>query len=299
MQEIAENVFVENGYYGGNVGAVITDAGLVCIDTPPLPSEARRWRSALAHLSTRPIAYVLNTSHLPHRILGNRWINAPSVAYTSSPALIKAHAEYFRPHFILPEDNPSLPELSSMRPTAPQLTFSEHLQLHLGGPAIEIIHTGGPTSTASIVFLPSQGIAFMGDTLVAYGHPFMIDADFEIWVDLLHDVAKKSSPYRLLIPGQGAPSDKPTEATQHTSSYIRGLRTSLRRMARYEKPVDDVLAYVHKVLEQYAVSPDTRGLVSHRLTTALPAIYKAMLGNPAPDDTATALDGIASSEEDR
>jgi hypothetical protein len=34
MEEIAEGVFVETKYEGVNVGAIVTELGVVCVDAP-------------------------------------------------------------------------------------------------------------------------------------------------------------------------------------------------------------------------------------------------------------------------
>ena len=57
MDKLTPQVFVEPGYRGCTVGAIVTPLGIVCVDTPLLPADARRWRARLAELSNPPIGY--------------------------------------------------------------------------------------------------------------------------------------------------------------------------------------------------------------------------------------------------
>ena len=42
MQKLAKDIYVESGFAGVTVGAVVTSEGIVCIDAPTHPADARR-----------------------------------------------------------------------------------------------------------------------------------------------------------------------------------------------------------------------------------------------------------------
>lgn len=44
MQKITDSLYVETGYEGCNVGFVVTEDGIVMIDTPMSPRDAVDWR---------------------------------------------------------------------------------------------------------------------------------------------------------------------------------------------------------------------------------------------------------------
>jgi hypothetical protein len=41
IQEIGASIFVETELHGANVGFIVTDEGVILIDTPLLPDDAR------------------------------------------------------------------------------------------------------------------------------------------------------------------------------------------------------------------------------------------------------------------
>ena len=64
MQEIAPGVFVETGYRNANVGCIITEDGVILVDTPMVPAQAQAWRKHVAEASSNArILYVINTVH--------------------------------------------------------------------------------------------------------------------------------------------------------------------------------------------------------------------------------------------
>ena len=73
MQKITNNVYVENDYRGCNTSFVVTKHGVVVIDTPMVPSEAKKFRDEASKHG--PIRYVINTEpHLDH-VSGNCYFN--------------------------------------------------------------------------------------------------------------------------------------------------------------------------------------------------------------------------------
>jgi hypothetical protein len=43
MQQITNNIYVETGFKGCNTSFVVTSEGVVIIDTPMVPEEAKKW----------------------------------------------------------------------------------------------------------------------------------------------------------------------------------------------------------------------------------------------------------------
>ena len=46
MQKLAKDIYVESNFPGVTVGAILTSDGIICIDTPTHPADARRWAGA-------------------------------------------------------------------------------------------------------------------------------------------------------------------------------------------------------------------------------------------------------------
>ena len=82
MQKVTENVFIGENIRGCNVNVVVTSAGLVLIDTPMVPDEAKAFRKELEKLGG--IKYVITNE--PHRdhVAGGCWLGLMCILYCGS-----------------------------------------------------------------------------------------------------------------------------------------------------------------------------------------------------------------------
>ena len=71
LEQVTPNVFTTTKLRGCNPSFVVTSDGVVCIDTPQLPTKAVAMRAAAeAHGSIR---YLINTENHVDHIFGNYW----------------------------------------------------------------------------------------------------------------------------------------------------------------------------------------------------------------------------------
>ena len=71
MDQVAPGVYVHE-YQSGNVGFVQTGAGIVCIDSPMLPSDIRDWQAKIASVTQEPIVLLIQTDYDQARVVGTR-----------------------------------------------------------------------------------------------------------------------------------------------------------------------------------------------------------------------------------
>ena len=69
MQQVAPQVYL-HAYPSGNVGFVQTGEGVVCIDSPMLPSDIRDWRTRIAAVTQEPIVLLIQTDYDQARVVG-------------------------------------------------------------------------------------------------------------------------------------------------------------------------------------------------------------------------------------
>ncbi|MCX7670918.1 MAG: hypothetical protein N2439_12700, partial [Anaerolineae bacterium] len=62
MKEISPGIFIETDHRGANYAGIITDVGVIVIDTPMVPDQARAFRDELRRRAgDKPFLYVINT----------------------------------------------------------------------------------------------------------------------------------------------------------------------------------------------------------------------------------------------
>ena len=185
MRELAPNVYVAlapPGHEGAaNAGFVVLDDAVLVVDTHMVPAAARELLGAIRRVTTLPVRYVVNTHWHPDHTRGNE-----AYAELSPRPLFLSHemtrrdiatlgAARLKRDLEASTPGPKRAELRALDLVLPNLTFSRTLRLRPGGREIHLLYFGrGHTRGDTVVFLPSERIAFVGD-LVTGGPPFARD----------------------------------------------------------------------------------------------------------------------------
>jgi cyclase len=224
MEQIAAGVYVETKYESGNVGFVLTQTGVVCIDVPMLPSDVRDWRIQIASVTPKPIITLIQTDYDQIRIVGTCLFKVPLVAHDSTWDKMKMYSS----EKMLGQINEMIEQdigRTNWRARMPDITFSERLILHKGGREIHVIHGGGHSSATCMVFLPQENVILSGDLVFCNQHPTMNYAESKQWLSALNQLRK--GPAEVIVPGHGPLCDK--QATYPLSEYIRSMRAMVRK----------------------------------------------------------------------
>jgi glyoxylase-like metal-dependent hydrolase (beta-lactamase superfamily II) len=206
MQEIADGIYVETEYQGVNVGVIVTDEGLVCIDAPSYPRDARHWMGQLSRLFLRPIRHLILTDGSGDRVLNARWLSAPIVAHKSTANRLSSFEKRYPAAFIesLVERNSSAGrEISSSPVDRAAVSFSKTMTLNLGGHRLLLQHAPGPSPTTIWVHLPDQAVLFSSDLICVGTHPPLSECSFQEWATSLDWLSLISGPRTTLVPGRG------------------------------------------------------------------------------------------------
>ncbi|MBM3492591.1 MAG: MBL fold metallo-hydrolase [Alphaproteobacteria bacterium] len=136
------------------------------------------------------------------------------------------------------------------RPTAaPQVTFTDRMEIELGGTVVELIHVGRNHSNNSIVMrFPKERLLFAVDFIPVKSVAFrdFPDAYLDDWIDSLKRV--EAMDFDVLVPGHGPLGGK-ADVTAYRS-YKETLRDEVLKLAREGKSLEEVKVAVK--LPQYA-----------------------------------------------
>jgi glyoxylase-like metal-dependent hydrolase (beta-lactamase superfamily II) len=89
--------------------------------------------------------------------------------------------------------------LDNVRSFKPDITIDRRTELKIGGTRIELIPVhGGETHDAMFIYLPDEGVLFVGDFIMPYlGAPFVEEGDFQGLMDAIDVVVQKNPRYLL------------------------------------------------------------------------------------------------------
>lgn len=278
MQEIAEGVLVSTEYRRITVGAIATGRGIVCVDVPPYPVEARQWYACLRDYFKQPIRYVILTDAHRDRLLGLHWfeeaeIIAHDAAYQAIAALPSAFVEQAAD--ALSRDSGERLSFGGVRLRLPLVTFSQRMRVYVEDGSVPVQSMPGPTPGSVWVHLPDRRVVFTGDSVVLDQPPFMAQTQSKPWLDSLTLLRRPRFAADVIVPGRGALTDK--ESTQQTSEIVRQARRLVQRFHRAGGVRMDIGEIVPEFLAGLDLAHGEDGELLRRLRTGLEGIYDELL----------------------
>ena len=180
---------------GGTIGWLVTDDGIVVVDTPYPKSAPDCW-NGLRERSDSPLSMVINTHHHGDHVGGNGVFAQHTdrlIAHANVPDLMRAGAEEGQ------EDQKTYPT-ETFKDTWSESIGDETLTLRYRGPA----HTGGD----AIIVFEKANVVHVGDLVFNRAYPF-IDvgggADSKNWIAQLETIHGALDDDTIVIHGHGNP----------------------------------------------------------------------------------------------
>lgn len=186
MQEITKNIFIEDQFLGVTLGVIVTPRGLIQIDAPPSPEDARSWRASLMNLGGGVDRLLINMDAHPDRTLGARAMDCTVVAHEKTAYIFRTRPGTFKAQGEeTGADWESIPGLGSVRWAPPEISFLDQLSLHWGDSPVLLEHRPGPSNGSIWVNLPEEKVLFIGDTVMKNQPPFLAGSNLKAWLESL------------------------------------------------------------------------------------------------------------------
>ena len=267
MQQIEHGIHYENSYLGVTLGALIFPYGVIIIDAPLKAEDVRSWRSALINQRGGSNRLLISLDAHPDRTLGARALECTVVAHQKT-------AQIFRNRPIVFKGQSSetgavwetYNEAIGMRWASPDITFTERMSLHWGGPEVILEHQPGPTPGSIWVVIPTAGVIFVGDTIVLNQPPFLSQANLEAWRLSLESLTKLYRDY-VIVSGRGGTVS--LEDIRKQSSFIKGITEKMEKFAAKNALPDVTRDWVPSLLSNYSIPQKLQELYSTRLRYGL------------------------------
>ncbi len=280
MQKLAKDLYVESTFTGVTVGALVTPDGIICIDTPTHPADARRWRQRLAQLSPKPVLFVINLDHHRDRVLGNPWFEAPIIGHEATYERVRLLPELFKNgQAEVGTDAELATDLAGVRILAPQLTFSEKLTLCVGGHEFYLTHHPGSAPGAIWAEFPNDDVVFVGDTVTNGIPPLLQDSDIGKWLEALAQLRRARYPAKTIVAGRGVPTDK--GGLKPMEDFLRVARRKAESLVRTHKPRTEAANAAEGLLEHFSVPTALREHYTRRLRAGMEFLYDVLSASQA------------------
>ena len=272
IQRVGKHTYVDVDYNGSNVGCIITAPGMVLIDTPFIPAEIKQWGEQVAKLSPKGIRYVINTHHHFDHVLGNGTYCPHIIAHESTyQELLKPDGTMRR--FFIPHHEELTSEVKEqiyrIPVVLPNITFRDHLWLHLGDVNLELWHTGGHSDSSIYIYVVEDRVLFTGDVFQPSSQPYMGQGNFRLWMKVLAETEKMD--FDVIVPGHDPVCGR--DRIKPLLTFFRQMWHRVQKLQQEGVSRARVIKQVHDHINRYPLSPGQMPLKIRLFDEAIGMMY--------------------------
>jgi len=254
MQELAHHVYIETSYPGVTLGAINWSHGLILIDAPIRPEDARSWRSTLVSLGGGVDRLLVNLDAHFDRTLGVRAMDCTVVSHEKMAEIFRNRPITFKTQGTETGAEWELYNgLGSIRWVPPEITFTEQLMIHWDENPLSLESHPGPSTGAVWAVLPKQHVAFVGDALVPDQPPYLVSANLPAWIDTLKPLLTPAFQDYLLISGRNGPVAH--QQVRRQIAYLEKAHQMLEELAKHKAPASETEGLVSALLKDFEIPP--------------------------------------------
>ncbi|MGQ9552867.1 MAG: MBL fold metallo-hydrolase [Anaerolineae bacterium] len=273
--EVGDDVLVGTGYYGANVGCILTYDGAVLVDAPIIPSEGKAWRQAVEEQMGAELIYMFITDSHPNHAIGNGIFNVPCIAneraYRSmarfTPTMRERVLDMFRDW--APE---IATELADFQVASPEITFDYDLTIYRGGRVFQMLRLGGHTPASSVLFVQDARVLFAGDLIVNGLPPFVGQGDSLEWLQALQRMREMQP--RSIVPGHGPVAG--IEIVDKLEGFLLRLRSGVASLANEGRSKAEVATRMLYLLDEFDIEERWRKRIEKSFRASIARVYEEM-----------------------
>jgi glyoxylase-like metal-dependent hydrolase (beta-lactamase superfamily II) len=220
-------------------GFVVTDDGVVLIDTGGTSKGAQRIHQVIQTVTDKPIKFVINTGGQDHRWLGNDYFKHQGAKVIASKQAVADQKRRLKDIFFMLGNTAGDKAMEGTVESYADIQFDDRYELTLGGVELHIVHPGPAHSPGdAYVWLPEQKVVFSGD--IIYMDRLLSLMSFsssKSWVRAFEAVEALQPEH--VVPGHGKPTTL-RAAKQATYGYLTMLRSKVGEFMEQGGMIQDV-----------------------------------------------------------
>src|SRR6185436_19386132 len=191
-----------------NCGIIITQEGVVLIDSGPNPPDSLAILKAVKQLTSLPIRFLINTETHNNHATGNFVFSPPAIVIgsTGATAGIKNYYDPKRNEKLMAESSEMREAFRGFRVVPPHVEFNDRLILNMGDRTLELIQLKNIHSDAdTAIWLPKERVLFSAASAAVKRFSFL--RRFVTIENLKSDIKKlKALNPEVVLPAHGRPT---------------------------------------------------------------------------------------------
>lgn len=206
VKQIASDLYFFYDYDGSNSVFLVTDAGVLVIDTREHPRAAQDLLARIRKVTDKPIKWVINSHFHGDHTYGNATFQAAGATFVAQqetarimklvqPKEMARRQDYFKEHNYDPKE---------VKLILADVTFDNQMSIYLGGREIRLMYFGpGQQPGDTFVLFPHDRAIFTPGAFTSHSMPNMaFTTSVDNWIQLLDKVAARND-YDVILPAHG------------------------------------------------------------------------------------------------
>jgi cyclase len=272
IRKIKDGIYVYVGNnLNSNAGIVLTQDGVVLIDSGHNPTDSRALLAAVKKLTPLPVRYLIDTEPHGDHTTGHFVFSPPAliVAHEGATDSMKAAYNPKRNEKLMAESAEMRAAFEGFRFVLPHIEYRQKMILNVGERTFELFYLKNVHSESdTAVWLPKERVLFSASGIVV--NQFNILRPFVTIPDILAaaKMMKGLNP-EFVIPGHGIPGT--VKIFDDTEKYYALLLERVGKMAKEGKSLDEIKKEVR--MPEY-----DHWATKERFPTNVEAAYKVVTG---------------------
>lgn len=230
-----EDFSYENGGNIVNTGFIVTEHGVIVIDTGPSYLYGQQMRQAISKITEKPIIKVLITHHHPDHFLGNQaYDDIPIYALAETIQLIKRDGDGFLDNVY----RMSGPWMSGTDFSTVEIKPLTLKQEEVANHTLRYIELGGHTAADLIILDETTGVLFAGDLVFHNRTLTTPHAEPEHWLKSLDAI--EGIEFKVIVPGHGEVANN-IGPVEQTRDYLVWLESTIKQSVAQGLDMTEVL----------------------------------------------------------
>jgi cyclase len=205
VKQVASDVYFLFDFDGSNAVFLVTDEGVLVIDTRTHPRDARDLLDRIRKLTDKPIKWVINSHFHGDHQMGNSVFKAAGATFVAQketarlmqqtqPKEMARRVAGFKSRGYDPDD---------VKLVLPDVTFDSEMTIRLGGREIRLFYLGpGQQAGDTFVAFPHARLLFTPGAFAKHSMPNMaFTPSVDSWIRLLDQVAAMD--FAQILPAHG------------------------------------------------------------------------------------------------
>ena len=216
----------ENLGNNATFGIVVTDDGVVLIDSGGSYKGAKEIHKVIKTITKKPIRFVINSGGQDHRWFGNDYFSSLGAKIISSKAAKQDHKTRSNMQWTMMETLIGAKGIKGTKEKFADILFKKDYKFKLGQTNFELYFRGQAHTPGDIfIWLPQSKVMFTGD--IVYTERMLgigEQSNSKSWLHVFNSMAAFKP--RHVIPGHGAPTSL-NKAMKDTGNYLSFLRNAI------------------------------------------------------------------------